>query len=185
MRNTVLRQFSHDFIPFHNIVLHSWTSYRVLWRSFQSKRAPFASRPFRISIQCHVTHASTPNLQIALNSTKFHNVLKCSILLKKDTFIFKQSLILYCITVYPIPLHSTTFYSFPLHSITFLCLTFSQRRHHSLTNRTGDVYYVTLKTIALQSTTSPSITRHTTTFYCVPFCKRQLHSFPNVPETVY
>ena len=91
----------------------------------------------------------------------------------------KQSLTLYCITVYPIPLHSTTFYSIRQYSSTFLCFTFSQRRHHSLPKRTGDLYYVTLQTIPLRSTSLPSIPRHSNTFYFVPFCKGMLHLLPN------
>ena len=51
----------------------------------------------------------------------------------------KQSLSLYGITVHPIPLHSTTFYSIPQYSSTLLCFSLSQRRHHSLRKRSGDI----------------------------------------------
>ena len=61
----------------------------------------------------------------------------------------KQPLTVYCVTVYPIPLHSTTFYSIPQYSSTILCFTFSQRRHHSLRNRTGVLRYVILQAISL------------------------------------
>ena len=161
-------------IPFQSDEEHSTTAQYTLFQSISQHCTPFLN----IS-PCSVVFHSIKERSICVETTKelytvshymwfytksskfhltaqnstssipFHSV--------KEGYIHLQKISLYCITVYPIPLHSQTFYSIPQYSSTFLSFTLSQRRHHSLPIRTGDIYYVTLQLIPLQSTTLPSV----------------------------
>ena len=141
------------FIPFCEKILHSFTNrwgtlYWVTLHTIPVHLTTLYSIPEHLTV-CPVAFHSIKEISICVettqelysashyirfctkstklhltpqNSTTGYSVPFCQ---RRNHSSPKQSLTLYCVTVYPILVHSTTFYSIPQYSSTFLCFTFS------------------------------------------------------------